>query len=286
MAGVSQGRGICTSRAYWELRAEQVMNRVFSPEMAIEVEVFDPPSAPPPPPAPPAPGPRTAASAQAHPAVGQSPPSALVLASVSLGITTVAGLGLVALQLRSQDQQAIRQERNLLMMERLRAMGPASPDPAASSGNTIQAGAAAGGLEALAAAENGLPPPPPAEPWMQELATLPPSSAPSARVLQVPMSGSVGRSAPPAGPSGAQPRPGGSAGSGGSWGGPAPQLIGVVKAPGHGGSAIFQVGSSSTSATVGETIGASGWKLHSANADSAVIERNGEQRLISISSGG
>lgn len=248
------------------------MNRVFSPELAIEVEVFDPPPMPPPPPAPPAPGAKTAASARRHPPVSQSPPSALVLASVSLGITTVAGLGLVALQLRSQDQQAIRQERNLLMMERLRAMGPASPDP-----------------EALAAAEDGLPPPPPAEPWMQELATLPPSSAPGARVLQVPMNGNVSRSAPPAmaaGPSGATPRPGGSMGGGGSGGDPAPQLIGVVQAPGHGGSAIFQVGSSSTSASVGETIGGSGWTLRSANADSAVIERNGEQRLISISSGG
>lgn len=281
------------------------MNRVFSPEMAIDVEVFDPPPVPPPPPAPPAPGARTAASpaatpgarravaggqasARRHPPVGQSPPSALVLASVSLGITTVAGLGLVALQLRSQDQQAIRQERNLLMMERLRAMGPASPDPAASIGS-IQPGAAAGGLEAVAAAEDGLPPPPPAEPWMQELATLPPSSAPGARVLKVPMSGSVGRAAPAAtgtGTSSATPRPGSSTGSGGSGGGPAPQLIGVVQAPGHGGSAIFQVGGSSTSTSVGETIGASGWKLRSANADSAVIERNGEQRLISISSGG
>lgn len=284
------------------------MNRVFSPEMAIDVEVFDPPPVPPPPPAPPAPGARTAASPAAtpgarravpigqastrrhtrHPPVGQSPPSALVLASVSLGITTVAGLGLVALQLRSQDQQAIRQERNLLMMERLRAMGPASPDTAASIGS-LQPGAAAGGLEAVAAAEDGLPPPPPVEPWMQELATLPPSSAPGARVLKVPMSGSVGRAAPAAtgtGPSSATPGPGGSTGSGGSGGGPAPQLIGVVQAPGHGGSAIFQVGSSSTSASVGESIGASGWKLRSANADSAVIERNGEQRLISISSGG
>lgn len=211
-----------------------------------------------------------------------------MLASVSLAITTVAGLGLVAVQLRNHDQQAIRQERNLLMLERLRSMGPAAPDAVATIG-TVQSGAPAGGLEAVpggvAGAEDGLPPPPPAEPWMQELATLPPSTAPPARVLKVPMNGSVGRAAPPATaarPAGSAPTPGG----GGSAGGPAPQLIGVVQSPGRGGSAIFQIGGASTSASVGESIGGSGWRLHSANGESAVIERNGEQRLISISSGG
>jgi hypothetical protein len=63
------------------------------------------------------------------------------------------------------------------------------------------------------------------------------------------------------------------------------QLVGVVQVPGRPGSAIFQVGGSSTSAATGETIGSSGWRLRSASGDSAVIESNGVQRRLSISSG-
>jgi hypothetical protein len=36
---------------------------------------------------------------------------------------------------------------------------------------------------------------------------------------------------------------------------------------------------------VGESIGSSGWRLRSASGDTAVIEKGGEQRRISISSG-
>jgi hypothetical protein len=61
--------------------------------------------------------------------------------------------------------------------------------------------------------------------------------------------------------------------------------VGVVQIPGGGGSAIFQLGISSTSAAVGEAIGNSGWRLQSASGESAVIERAGEQRRLSISSG-
>ena len=42
---MSPVRGIPTSRAYWELKAEQVLNRVFEPEKPIEVEVCDTPAA-------------------------------------------------------------------------------------------------------------------------------------------------------------------------------------------------------------------------------------------------
>jgi hypothetical protein len=64
-----------------------------------------------------------------------------------------------------------------------------------------------------------------------------------------------------------------------------PQLVGILQVPGRTGSAIFQVGSSSTTAAVGEPIGGSGWRLVSASGDSAVIERGGEQRRVSIISG-
>ena len=113
---------------------------------------------------------------------------------------------------------------------------------------------------------------------MQELASLPSSGAPAAEPLRVPVSEQI--TSPPPATSGG----GGSPGAGSS-GGSAPQLVGVVQVPGRAGSAIFQVGGSSTSAGVGETVGGSGWRLLSASGDSAVIERGGEQRRLSISSG-
>jgi type II secretory pathway component PulC len=64
-----------------------------------------------------------------------------------------------------------------------------------------------------------------------------------------------------------------------------PELVGVVQAAGKGGSAIFQMGGSSTSAAVGEAIGSTGWRLQEASGDSVVIERNGEQQRVSISGG-
>ena len=39
---MSPARGIPTSRAYWELKAEQMLNRVFSGDMPIEVEIVEP----------------------------------------------------------------------------------------------------------------------------------------------------------------------------------------------------------------------------------------------------
>ncbi|MFN5696286.1 MAG: hypothetical protein ACK486_04535, partial [Cyanobacteriota bacterium] len=67
--------------------------------------------------------------------------------------------------------------------------------------------------------------------------------------------------------------------------GPAPMLVGVVGAPGRAGSAIFQVGGSSSSVAVGETIPGSGWRLRSADGDSAVIEQAGETRQVRIGNG-
>ena len=57
-------------------------------------------------------------------------------------------------------------------------------------------------------------------------------------------------------------------------------------APGRAGSAIFQVGDTSTNVNVGEAIGSSGWRLRAADAESALIERGTEVRRIAIVSGG
>ncbi|MEB3172995.1 MAG: hypothetical protein VKL97_03950 [Cyanobacteriota bacterium] len=275
---MTSARGIPTSRAYWELKAEQMLNRVFSNETPIEVEIVEPiaSSAAE---ATPQVGPQLANPVEPQPQPQQRQRSAHALAALlqrrpelvpisiaTAGVATALITVLVAGLLGSQ-QQALRQERNLVLLERLRAMGPAS-------GN----GTAEPEAPAQANAGDGLPPPPPNEPWMEELAQLPAGGAPPAEVLKVPFTAAIGTRAPSAPP----PVPG-SGGHGGSDG--VPLLVGVVQVPGRSGSAIFQVGGSSTSAAVGESIGGSGWRLRSASGDSAVIERGGQVRRISISSG-
>ena len=269
---VSPVRGIPTSRAYWELKAEQVLNRVFEPEKPIEVEVCVTPAAfsnagsipvelhdlQPAPAKQPTSKPKQASANRRQPS--------LLLAGASVTVMVVAGMALAMFGLWNQSQQAIRQERNMLLIERLRTMGPGTTP--AQANEPAQAASAVG-----AGGDGELPPPPPGEPWMEELATLPASSAPAADVLKVPINSRLTSPAPAA------------TGSASGGGGNAPQLVGVVQVPGQSGSAIFQLGGSSTSAAVGESIGSSGWRLRSASGDTAVIEKGGEQRRISISSG-
>jgi hypothetical protein len=265
---VSPVRGIPTSRAYWELKAEQVLNRVFEAEKPIEVEVCDTPT-------PTTSGNKSQAAAcmpvELHDLpspldqeAAPTPQPSLLLAGASITLMVVAGTALVVLGIWNQSQQAIRQERNMLLIERLRSMGPGTT---ASQPNPAQT------TSATEPSQDGKPPPPPpGEPWMEELASLPAGSAPAADVLQVPVNSQITNPAP-------------AASGGGSGGSSAPQLVGVVQVPGQSGSAIFQIGGSSTSAAVGESIGSTGWRLRSASGDTAVIEKGGEQRRVSISSG-
>ncbi|MEB3332723.1 MAG: hypothetical protein VKI83_09575 [Synechococcaceae cyanobacterium] len=291
---MSPVRAIPKSRAYWELKAEQVMNRVFAPEPSIEVEIVDGPQATPAPASPAAPAkpptpvarhqqvPRPAAPARPAAAAkrplhqNENPPQ-LLLAGFGVLALALAGGTVAGLSFWNQNQQSLRQERNLLMIERLRSLAPGDAAPAQSQAPLAEGQGANGtGPE--------LPPPPPDEPWMQELSSLPQSSAPPARVLQVPMNDRVAAPAPAA--SGGSASRAGAARSGGAGGaGSLPQLVGVIQIPGRSGSAIFQLNGSSTSAAVGDSIGSSGWRLRSAEGDSAVIERGGDQRRVTISSG-
>ncbi|MFZ9282937.1 MAG: hypothetical protein ACO24U_09625 [Prochlorococcaceae cyanobacterium] len=274
---MTSARGIPTSRAYWELKAEQMLNRVFSNETPIEVEIVEPTplatAEPPASAATPLETPRRQQhqqqsgrkrSAHAIAELLQRRPELVPISIAGAALLTAVVTVVVAGLLGSQ-QQALRQERNLVLLERLRAMGPASGNGASEPGPTAAADAA------------GELPPPPDEPWMEELAQLPAGGAPAAEVLKVPFSAGITNRAPSAPP----PVPGSSAGGGDG----VPLLVGVVQVPGRSGSAIFQVGGSSTSAAVGESIGGSGWRLRSASGDSAVIERGGQVRRISISSG-
>ena len=281
---MTQVGGIPTSRAYWELKAEQVMHRVFAPEPSIEVEIINPVS-PPWAAEPESVGRQTATSPAQNRLSRRLRRSGganfvderLHLAGVRTLMTLLlAGGTLAGLSLWSALQQAKQQEGNLLLIERLRNMS-AGDTPTTSKPSNLATGdgASGSGIE--------LSPPPPEEPWMQELNTLPSSAAPPARVLQVPMSNQLGAPAPPA--RAATTTDGSQTIAPASGSGGLPQLLGVIQIPGRVSSAIFQVNGNSTSAGIGESIGSSGWRLRSASGDTAMIERGSEQRRVSISSG-
>ncbi len=288
------------SRAYWELKAEQMMNRVFDPDQTIDLQV-DPEVAPSPH-RPPAGGstpwtgrgqrslaaqatandpPQEAAPPPPHPSPSGHPPTPwlwLALAGMGL-VSTIAALLFV--QQWTQLQRSLSQERNLLMVERLRSLGPANPEPMPTQVQLLTTPAAPS-LEAIPrgqplvapgaqVAESVAPPPPPEEPWMQQLSELPPAAPAPAPLLKVPLSPKLARAIPAT--SSAIP-------------GPIPQLVGLVAAPGKPGSAIFQIGATSTSVNVGETIGGTGWRLRSTDAESALVEREGVARRLAIVGGG
>jgi hypothetical protein len=282
---VSSLRGIPTSRAYWELRAEQMMNRIFDPEPLIDLEADEtatrprallPPGLP-----------VATASLPADPLHSASPTRTaspdgagrrdqpLLLLSILGGVCMVsAASSVLYLSHWNQMQQSLSQERNLLLVERLRSLGPANPVPATPRDPAPTPLPLA--REPRLAQEkdgDGLPPPP-EEPWMEQLGELPHPEATAPSVLRVPLSPKLGAAAPPA-----------TAPSGVATAGPVPELLGVVAAPGKAGSAIFQTGGNSSNVGVGESIGSSGWRLRSAEGDAVLIERGGEVRRVSLGSG-
>lgn len=270
-------RGIPTSRAYWELKAEQMMNRVFDPEATIDLDVASQAEAPPP--LPLASPVRRLRGRPATPAPAPSRPDRHTLLLTAMGGVCMVSVASSVLYLThsSRMQQALSQERSLLLVERLRSLGPANPAPLGAAGASL-----AGGPSVLPLASDQLPPPP-EEPWIEQLSQLPQPEGSRAPVLRVPVSPKLAAAAPAA-----------TGGGGGSYGersaapgggGPVPELVGVVGSAGRPASAIFQMGGSSTSVSVGEAIGGSGWRLRSADGDTAMIERGGEVRRISISNG-
>ena len=207
-----------TSRAYWNLRAEQVMDKVFDQEalnpsranhlIPVDVDVHEPPPAP------------AAAKPGPSPAATNSTSWLLLIVSGIAVAGTVNSGWLIS----------------RLMVERLQAevSTPAEPEP-----------------------EPQLPPPPPEPEWMTSLE--PPAPPISPRLALSPV-------AP-------EPLPMLS---------PMPQLTGVVQGPGGNSSAIFQLGTTSLSAGIGENIGNSGWRLDSISGGGAVISQHGQQRTLSV----
>lgn len=178
----------------------------------------------------------------------------------------------------NHSETALNQERNLLLLERLRALSGPAPTAETTADGGREAGHGSGSSDGRGA--DGLPPPPPNDDWITELGQLPQSSAPRAEVLRVPPSPRITAAAPAAG-SGASSGP--SSGSPPNPAGPVPVLMGVIHTQGRGGSAIFQVGGASANAAIGDLIGGSGWRLRATSSDSVLIVRGGEQRRLSIS---
>ncbi|MBW4529628.1 MAG: hypothetical protein KME02_02960 [Aphanothece saxicola GSE-SYN-MK-01-06B] len=275
-------RGIPTSRAYWELKAEQMMNRVFDPEATIDLDVAA--QAEPPPPLPVATPIRRLRGRPATPSPSAAPapnrPDRHTLLLTAMGGVCMISVASSVLYLThsSRMQQALTQERSLLLVERLRSLGPANPAPLGAVGGT---NLSSSGQPMLPLSGDQLPPPP-EEPWIEQLSQLPQQEGARAPVLRVPVSPKLAAAAPPAsGGGGYAERSAAPVGGGGA----VPELVGVVGSAGRPASAIFQMGGSSTSVNAGEAIGGSGWRLRSADGDAALIERGGEVRRISISNG-
>ena len=155
----------------------------------------------------------------------------------------------------SRDQLA--QERNLLMLERLR--GTSTHQQATHQTETPRTAVAQ--PEGSAA----LSPPPPEPAWMSELEPLTLEESQLPAMATTPLATPITSTAITATPSG-----------------PMPQLTGVVQGPGGNSSAIFQFGASSFSAGLGEAIGSSGWVLDSVGEAGAVIRRNGQRHNLAV----
>ena len=329
---MSAPRAIPTSRAYWELQAEKLMNRIFDPDEAIDLNLQEPGETPgalaadslpfdqatahptaeavprrqrarrpsPLSATPPAEAdqpqttPMAAAQLPGRSAKGGTgwpiPPQPMLLLGGFAGAALItAGSGILALTQWNRFQDSLQQERNLLLVERLRSFGPAAqatpatppaptlePPIAAPANATGQVQAAAAPFAAAATADDaGLPPPPPNEPWIEQLGELPQPQR-SAPLLRVPVGPrlATATAAPPPPVRRRSPA------------GPLPLLVGVVAAPGKGGSAIFQMGGNTTTVGTGDSIGNSGWRLRSTDGDRVQIEHEGEIRRITIGSGG
>jgi len=254
------------TRPYWELRAEQVMDRVFQP-VVLDGGLFA------------ASGAGTGAArrepqraddssieVEVRPLTTTAPPRWLILSGGGLACVALAAAVGFGMAWR-QAQAELRQERTIRLLEGIRTL----PAPAATS-PAPQAAAPRPATPPRDAAD-GLPPPPPDQAWIQELARLDGPAPAGTPPLRVPLNGTLRAPAPrPAATS-----PGGSAG--------VPELLGIVHVPGRAGSAIFQVGRSSFSVSTGELIGSSGWRLQGTSADAVLIQRGGESRRVSIGAG-
>ena len=219
---------LTTSRAYWNLRAEQVMDRVFH---AQDNHL-------------------TSARLHVHESLKAKPPQWQTLTLT--GLATAGLISSVWLAHNWQASQAqLDRERNLLVMERLRKLPAASRTTTEGPSNSSSISAQ------NTNAELAVLPQPPLDPdWVQ---SLEPVIVPIREETFSSNSSHFQENASEV-----------------------PVLVGVVHGPKGSSSAIFQLKQTSTSATPGENIGSSNWRLDSVNANGAVIKSQGQQRHLNI----
>ena len=221
------------SRAFWNLRAEQVMDQVFS-QGDTTLQAL-----------PSVLGSRAAQNAKDQ--RDHRPQRPWLIAS---SVVAVLGIG-TSLWLAHNWQrslQALNRERDLQMIERLRRM------PVAASTDTTSAATEARSANDLAT--NG-------EAVAESTPALEPLTLPLAGPLPLADTSLSDESLAASLPA-------------------EPLLVGVVHTGGGQGSAIFQLDQLSLSASPGEAIGNSGWRLKTVQANGAVIEREGVQRTLSV----
>ena len=238
---------LSTSKAYWNLRAEQVMDRVFSDDdhtlEAVEVQVEAAPTAP-----------TSCTTTRQN--------RSLTWPQVSLAaVGVVAVLGSAGLTLHwRQSQQALERDRNLALLEQLQRQ----PSPATDA-TTVASPPNDGELSEGSSSDAASDP----ELAQSGLTITPLPSAPPAQLEPITLPIPAAAIAPPVA---TEPLPIAAE----------PLLVGVVHSGNGGGSAIFQLGDLSVSSFPGEPIGNSGWTLRSVSANGAVMEREGAQRSLSV----
>ena len=238
---------LSTSKAYWNLRAEQVMDRVFSDDdhtlEAVEVQVEAPPTAP-------------TSCTTTHQNRSLTWPQVCLAA---VGVVAVLGSAGLTLHWR-QSQQALERDRNLALLEQLQRQ----PSPATDA-TTVASPPNDGELSEGSSSDAASDP----ELAQSGLTITPLPSAPPAQLEPITLPIPAAAIAPPVA---TEPVPIAAE----------PLLVGVVHSGNGGGSAIFQLGDLSVSSFPGEPIGNSGWTLRSVSANGAVMEREGAQRSLSV----
>ena len=235
---------IPTSSAYWNLRAEQILDRVFNDDdnilKTVQLQV-NPPSK------------QKEASDQNQ--AGLSWPQ---VGLAALGLIAVLGSSGLTLHWRL-TQQALEREGNLALIERLRNNQPSEHKNASSKpAPETTSQTAAETLTDQSTTANAL-----------DITALPNASATQLEPITIPLPTAEANSNP-------------SIADQGSAVTAQPQLVGVVHAGNGEGSAIFQLGGLSLSTVPGESIGNSGWTLQSVSAHGAVIERSGASQSLSV----
>ncbi len=219
---------LTTSRAYWNLRAEQVMDRVFREQDKH----------------------LTPARLHVHESLKAKLPQWQTLTLTGLATTGLISSVWLAHNWQASQAQLDR-ERNLLVMERLRKLPAASQTTTGGPSNSSSISAQ------NTNAELAVLPQPPLDPdWVQ---SLEPVIVPIREETFSSNSSHFQENASEV-----------------------PVLVGVVHGPKGSSSAIFQLKQTSTSATPGENIGSSNWRLDSVNANGAVIKSQGQQRHLNI----